>query len=269
MFRYACPFSIVEMSLVYLGYHTPFIFYMGLFLILKDPDLNCHLTLTIYCMVFMCLNLTIFAGNLWTNIKYEEGYIERADDLVGETDLNRRLVEEKREVNKFETLRVTFKQVLLPLSMVILNQSMNSPISQLFYLSHADPSFLKAQKWVMFTTNLGEAIGNLLCITIRFIKVKWLLTLLAGKLVLWYILILDSSLNKAELSSMTFNWFICLLMLSSIGGFVSVQLARLAVSMVHEKYRKTVGFLLFFAHAFGSSYGDFSTLLSFSERQPN
>lgn len=234
-------------------------------MILPDPKEHSLATLIVYCSVFGCVTVGAYLFSLWLNKQYLGGYIEKEDDIVGDTDLNRRLVLERRETIKLDAILYTFSYVLLPLSMVILNYALSSTVFRLFFISFDDDSQAKAEKWVLFTSNLGECLGSAMTILVQFVKVKWLFALLGCRITLWFIMALDSTHNHSKFTKVNAVWFMLLFTFAFLSGFLSTQLSSVAVSMVQEKHRKNVGFLLFVCITIGTSYGDFATLFSFTK----
>lgn len=236
---------------------------------LPEPNRNSPGTLIFYCCVFAVLSLGTYLANFWMNRSYLSGYIDKEDDIAGDTDLNKRLILERKEAIRLDSLLYTFNHILLPISMIMLNYSLMSTVAKLFFISYDDNSQAKAEKYVLLTSNMGECAGSALAIVVQFVKVKWLFVLLGCRIILWLIMAIDTTANQSKISSVSFVWFIFFFTFTFLSGFVSTQLSSAAVSMVQEKHRKTVGFILFVSIIFGVSYGDFATIISFSKVNPN
>lgn len=243
-----------------IGYHLTFICYFASF-VLQNTGVVSELKVEKYAIVYGLVNTTLCAAGLFVNKHYIDRYINKKDDLVGETDMLRRVIKDKMDPVSIYTYIRLIRELKLPVSMSLLNFSLNTVAQNLLVwhlrvsMSNRDLPF----NLILLLSNVAECLGAVICLSAQIYNSLSLVATTVPRVLLFGTLMYSTANSKEWFESTTVLLIsLCVFML--LNGFNKVQLFAMAARRVEDKQKKNVGFLMMLILCAGTSYGDLTSL---------
>lgn len=261
--RFAFVFTIAEMACFSMGYHITFsLYFVSLVwtsLAEKEPQVEDA------ALVYALINLFLYVGAYFLNREYIKRYINRDDDLIGETDMLRRIIKDRKDPVSIYTYINLAKELALLVALCLLNFSLNSAASKFFewQFTSTGKTPVLSKCIVLLISNVLELVGSGVCLKVQLSKpAQIVFCTILPRLAIIGVLFVASQYDR--------RWFenkIALILVVSVfyfvNGFGKIQLFSMAAKRVEDKQKKNVGFLMMFAMCFGILYGDLTCISIF------
>lgn len=259
-------FSHMEIAYTIIGYLTPFFLYTTLAYLKENQRQDYPWVGDLITNIFLlCSNTVIYIGVFLFNNKYIHRYISREDDLIGQTDTLRRIIREKQHYGGFQNYFWMFVELLLPCSMLLLNNVLLSLETKFFRLfTKYDNDSNQTYFMIYSLSNFSGLVGALLFLflpTANYLIIGMGLILRTAL----FVCIVIENLREENLFDNKYVWMSSICFSNMLHYFMQGCLLYAGASRTEDKFKKNAGFVMFFCIMIGVSYGELANAASFTK----